>query len=137
VRVSVAALAHTLSRTFAAAVGQTSSNVPQTCAHVPCGFHSPDELRAASQAVVGSFDDDDFRNNVPPTDQVVDIVSQVRRYKEIPPFLEFIDSDSGQLGTRNAYPQTADSFFHYSGPCICAPFNGYQESCWRLFSNGI
>ena len=44
-------------------------------------------------------------------------------YKEKPPFFEFIDPDSGERGTRHAYPKTTDSFFHDSGPCICAPFN--------------
>lgn len=44
-------------------------------------------------------------------------------YKEMPPFIEFIDPDSGEKGTRHAYPRSSDSFFHDSGPCICAPFN--------------
>lgn len=44
-------------------------------------------------------------------------------YKEVPPFFEFIDPDSGEKGTRHAYPKGSDSFFHDSGPCICAPFN--------------
>ncbi len=44
-------------------------------------------------------------------------------YKETPPFFEFIDLDSGQRGTPRAYPKGPDSFFHSSGPCICAPFN--------------
>ncbi len=44
-------------------------------------------------------------------------------YKEVPPFFEFIDPDTGAHGTRHAYPKTTDSFFHDSGPCICAPFN--------------
>lgn len=45
-------------------------------------------------------------------------------YKEIPPLFEFIDPDSGAKGTPHAYPKTnGDSFFHSSGPCICAPFN--------------
>jgi hypothetical protein len=44
-------------------------------------------------------------------------------YKEMPPFFEFIDPDTGEQGTRNAYPSATDSFFHGSGPCICAPFN--------------
>jgi hypothetical protein len=44
-------------------------------------------------------------------------------YKELPPLFEFIDPDSGQRGTRHAYPRATDSFFHSSGPCICAPFN--------------
>src|SRR5262245_37219860 len=44
-------------------------------------------------------------------------------YKEIPPFFEFIDPDTGERGTRRAYPKTTDSLFHDSGPCICAPFS--------------
>lgn len=45
-------------------------------------------------------------------------------YKSTPPFLEFIDPDTGVRGTRHAYPkQNRDTFFHESGPCICAPFN--------------
>jgi hypothetical protein len=44
-------------------------------------------------------------------------------YKERPPFFEFIDPDTGQRGTPHAYPKATDSFFHDSGPCICAPFN--------------
>lgn len=44
-------------------------------------------------------------------------------YKEAPPFFEFIDPVSGDRGTRHAYPKSTDSFFHDSGPCICAPFN--------------
>lgn len=50
-------------------------------------------------------------------------------YKQAPPFFEFIDPDTGEAGTRHAYPRTIDSFFHDSGPCICAPFNrkAYQS----------
>jgi hypothetical protein len=44
-------------------------------------------------------------------------------YKELPPFFEFIDPVTGERGTRHAYPKTTDSFFHDSGPCICAPFS--------------
>ena len=44
-------------------------------------------------------------------------------YKAVPPFFEFIDPDTGERGTRHAYPKTMDSFFHDSGPCICAPFS--------------
>lgn len=48
---------------------------------------------------------------------------QCDNYKEIPPLFEFIAPDTGERGTRHAYPKTTDSFFHESGPCICAPFN--------------
>ena len=44
-------------------------------------------------------------------------------YKEMPPFIEFVDPDTGEKGTPRAYPKGKDSFFHSSGPCICAPFN--------------
>ncbi len=44
-------------------------------------------------------------------------------YKELPPFIEFIDPETGEKGTRHAYPKSTDSFFHDSGPCICAPFS--------------
>lgn len=44
-------------------------------------------------------------------------------YKEKPPYFEFIDPDSGERGTRRAYPNSNDSLFHDQGPCICAPFN--------------
>jgi hypothetical protein len=48
---------------------------------------------------------------------------QLDNYKEWPPFFEFVDPDSGHRATRHAYPRSTDSFFHDSGPCICAPFN--------------
>ncbi len=50
-------------------------------------------------------------------------------YKEKPPFFEFMDPNTGERGTRHAYPRSTDSFFHDSGPCICAPFNrkAYQS----------
>lgn len=51
------------------------------------------------------------------------VEAQFDNYKEWPPSFEFIDADSGERGTRRAYPQSTDSFFHASGPCICAPFN--------------
>lgn len=44
-------------------------------------------------------------------------------YKDVPPFFEFIDPETGSVGSARAYPTTSDSFFHTSGPCICAPFN--------------
>ena len=44
-------------------------------------------------------------------------------YKEMPPFIEFIDPDNGKKGTARAYPKGKDSFFNTSGPCICAPFS--------------
>jgi hypothetical protein len=45
-------------------------------------------------------------------------------YKEMPPLFEFIEPDTEARGTLRAYPKSnGDSFFHPSGPCICAPFN--------------
>jgi hypothetical protein len=44
-------------------------------------------------------------------------------YKQVPPYFEFIDPDTGERGTRHAYPTSTDSFFHGSGPCICARFS--------------
>lgn len=44
-------------------------------------------------------------------------------YKQIPPFIEFIDPDSGERGTRRAYPKGSDTFFYQATPCICAPFS--------------
>jgi hypothetical protein len=44
-------------------------------------------------------------------------------YKEMPPLFEFVDPHTGERGTPRAYPKGNDTFFHTSGPCICAPFN--------------
>jgi hypothetical protein len=44
-------------------------------------------------------------------------------YKECPPTVEFLDPETGEPGTRHAYPKGNCSFFHEKGPCICAPFN--------------
>lgn len=44
-------------------------------------------------------------------------------YKEMPPLIDFIDPRSGEKGTARAYPEGKGTFFHKSGPCICAPFN--------------
>ncbi len=41
-------------------------------------------------------------------------------YREIPLFLEFIDSITGAKGVKTAYPKCTDSFFH-DFPCICNP----------------
>lgn len=61
-------------------------------------------------------------------------------YKEKPPFLEFEEPGTGVLGTAKAYPKGHDSFFHTTGPTICAPFsrkayqtvhaNGWQFNNW-------
>lgn len=41
-------------------------------------------------------------------------------YKEYPLFIEFVDPTNGAEGTKTAYPQSDDNFFH-SFPCICHP----------------
>jgi hypothetical protein len=55
-------------------------------------------------------------------------------YKEIPPYFEFIDPDTGERGTTHAYPRSAnDSFFH-TCLCICAPFS--RKAYKGVFENG-
>ena len=44
-------------------------------------------------------------------------------YKALPALFDFVDPVTGEVGTRHAYPKASDSFFHESGPCICARFN--------------
>lgn len=50
-------------------------------------------------------------------------------YKAKPPFFDFEDPDTGKRGTARAYPKGHDSFFHSTGPIICAPFSrkAYKE----------
>jgi hypothetical protein len=50
---------------------------------------------------------------------------QCEDYREIPPYIEFIDPLNGDVGTKRAYPNV----FHKK-PCICARFNRktYQKS---------
>jgi len=43
-------------------------------------------------------------------------------YKEMPPFIEFIDPITNARGVPSAYPKNGNGFFH-STPCICAQFN--------------
>jgi hypothetical protein len=43
-------------------------------------------------------------------------------YKELPPIWDFIDPWSFAIGSKRAFPQANDSFFHSNG-VICAPFN--------------
>lgn len=57
------------------------------------------------------------------TEDLFVVEAQCDDYKEVPPLIEFIDPDSGERGSRRAYPKGSDSFFHESGPCICAPFS--------------
>lgn len=49
-------------------------------------------------------------------------------YPELPLILEFIDPDTGERGTKHAYPLGKDSFFH-GAPCICNPASrmSYKE----------
>jgi hypothetical protein len=51
------------------------------------------------------------------------LIGKFDDYKEKPPVLDFLDPDTGQVGTRHAYPKCKDSLFHSNGPCICAPFS--------------
>jgi len=55
-------------------------------------------------------------------------------YKEKPPLFEFIDPFTGERGAVTAYPTSHDSFFHESGPCICAPFN--RKAYKAVFATG-
>lgn len=57
------------------------------------------------------------------TGDLFEVEARCDDYKQIPPFIEFIDPDSGERGTRRAYPMGLDSFFYHSTPCICAPFS--------------
>jgi hypothetical protein len=52
---------------------------------------------------------------------VVDVV--LENYRELPAAYDFVDLKTGSVGTPAAYPQSADTFFNPTGPCICAPFN--------------
>jgi hypothetical protein len=49
-------------------------------------------------------------------------------YKALPPYFEFIHSETGERGTPRCYP-LGTSFFH-SLPCICVQWNrkAYQEA---------
>lgn len=51
-------------------------------------------------------------------DELYVVEFQCDDYRELPPFVEFVDPKTGQLGTRRAYPNV----FH-GHPCICARFN--------------
>lgn len=65
-------------------------------------------------------------------------------YNEWPPLLEFIDPETGESGTHNAYPDGGDSFFNrmQSMGCICNPcsrksYKGYDgphkdDTSWIL-----
>jgi len=55
-------------------------------------------------------------------------------YKEKPPFLEFEEPGTGALGTARAYPKGHDSFFHSTGPTICAPFS--RKAYQSVHANG-
>jgi hypothetical protein len=63
-------------------------------------------------------------NLKPPQEPTVyeEFILEVRfdDYPEIPLLLEFIDPNTGERGSKNAYPKGMDSFFHPM-PCICNP----------------
>src|SRR6266516_1812846 len=51
-------------------------------------------------------------------------------YRELPPYFEFFDPETGERGTKRVYPfKPGESFFH-EAPCICAPFN---RKAYRAF----
>ncbi len=54
-------------------------------------------------------------------------------YPELPPFLDFIEIDTGKKGTKKAYPKSRDSFFHPTLPCICNPCS---RKSYKSFNNG-
>ena len=43
-------------------------------------------------------------------------------YRALPPIFEFIDPETGERGTKRAYPDDSGNFFH-SHPCICVQWN--------------
>lgn len=56
----------------------------------------------------------------PNDSQVYILECQYDNYKEWPILYDFVDPDSGEKGTRHAYPvDKRDSIFHTQGPCIC------------------
>lgn len=61
-------------------------------------------------------------------------------YKELPPYIEFIDSETRERGIKHAYPKGPDGFFH-DKPCICNPcsrkaYVGYSDlhKEWKINS---
>jgi hypothetical protein len=44
-------------------------------------------------------------------------------YREVPAAYDFVDRQTDAVGRSSAYPKGRDTFFHTTGPCICAPFN--------------
>lgn len=56
-----------------------------------------------------------------PIDNEIFIVSfKCDNYKELPPYIDFVDPISGQEGVKNAYPLNLNSFFHEK-IVICHP----------------
>lgn len=62
-------------------------------------------------------------------------------YKEWPLYLEFIDPETGEKGTKNAYPGSGRMYggFFHGNPCICNPcsrkaYKGYMglHTEWTL-----
>lgn len=62
-------------------------------------------------------------------------------YKEWPPYLEFIDPETGEKGTKNAYPASGSKYggFFHNNKCICHPcsrkaYKGYSglHTDWTL-----
>lgn len=71
---------------------------------------------------------------VSPVDEQLFILRiQFDDYPEIPLYLDFIDPENGNLGTKHAYPKKErDSFFH-PHPCICNPSS---RKAYQGFSGG-
>lgn len=45
-------------------------------------------------------------------------------YKELPPLIDFVDPNTGECGTKHAYPaDKKSSFFNHEFVCICAKFS--------------
>jgi len=58
---------------------------------------------------------------ISPLDNNVFITSfKCDNYREWPPYIEFIDPDSGQEGLKKSYPLSSDGFFHQNA-LICHP----------------
>jgi hypothetical protein len=62
-------------------------------------------------------------------DDLYIVTMRFDNYREIPPWIDFIDPETGIVGSVHAYPRTHDSFSHDGGPCLCAPVNrkAYQS----------
>ena len=57
-------------------------------------------------------------------------------YKALPPYVDFLEPITRQVGTLPAFPSSSGTFFNTNGPCICAPFNrkayGSLHTDWQI-----